>query len=73
MQTYIHAYIHKYSDFLVVLISAGLAQARPNYHSKMSLITATCIILLNYHRRVDKSIMILTLVSSMCTLIPGFI
>ena len=27
---YIHTYIHKYSDFLVVLISVGLAQARPN-------------------------------------------
>ena len=27
----LHTYIHKYSDFLVVLISVGLAQARPNY------------------------------------------
>ena len=27
---YIHTYIHKYSDFLVVLISVGLALARPN-------------------------------------------
>ena len=31
MYTYIHTYIHKYSGFLVVLISVGLAQARPNY------------------------------------------
>ena len=33
IQTYIriHTYIHKYSDFLVVLISVGLAQARPNH------------------------------------------
>ena len=31
---YIHTYmyIHKYSSFLVVLISVGLAQARSNYH-----------------------------------------
>ena len=28
---YIHTYIHKYSSFLVVLISVGLAQARPNH------------------------------------------
>ena len=27
----LHTYIHNYSDFLVVLISVGLAQARPNY------------------------------------------
>ena len=30
LHTNIHTYIHKYSDFLVVLISVGLAQARPN-------------------------------------------
>ena len=29
--TYLHTYIHKYSDFLVVMISVGLASARPNY------------------------------------------
>ena len=27
----LHTYIHKYSGFLVVQISVGLAQARPNY------------------------------------------
>ena len=27
----LHTYIHKYSDFLVAIISVGLAQARPNY------------------------------------------
>ena len=32
LHTNIHTYIHKYSDFLVVLISVGLAQARPNYY-----------------------------------------
>ena len=26
----LHRYIHKYSDFLVALISVGIAQARPN-------------------------------------------
>ena len=26
----LHTYIHKYSDFLVAMISVGLAQARPN-------------------------------------------
>ena len=26
----LHTYIHKYSNFLVVLISVGLAQAHPN-------------------------------------------
>ena len=31
MYRYIQTYIHKYSGFLVVLISVGLAQARPNY------------------------------------------
>ena len=32
IHTYIHTHIHhKYSDFLVVLISVGLTQARPNY------------------------------------------
>ena len=31
MYRYIQTYIHEYSDFLVVLISVGLAQARPNY------------------------------------------
>ena len=31
---YIHTYIHKYSGFLVVLISVGLAQACPNYTTK---------------------------------------
>ena len=29
----IHTYIQKYSSFLIVLISVGLAQARPNYAS----------------------------------------
>ena len=29
---YIHTYIHKYSNFLVVLISVGLTQARPNQY-----------------------------------------
>ena len=29
----LHTYIHKYSDFLVVLNSVGLASARPNYSS----------------------------------------
>ena len=28
---YIHTNVHKYSDFLVVLISVELAQACPNY------------------------------------------
>ena len=27
----LHTYIHKYSDFLVAMISVVLAQARPNY------------------------------------------
>ena len=27
----LHTYIHKYGDFLVAMISVGLAQARPNY------------------------------------------
>ena len=27
----LHRYIHKYSDFLVALISVGLAQAHPNH------------------------------------------
>ena len=31
MYRYIHTYKNKYSDFLVALISVGLAQARPNY------------------------------------------
>ena len=31
IHTYIYTYIHKYSDFLVAMISVGLAQARPNY------------------------------------------
>ena len=34
LHTYIqnlHTYIHKYSDFLVAMISVVLAQARPNY------------------------------------------
>ena len=31
MNHYIHTHIHKYSDFLIVLISVGLAEARPNY------------------------------------------
>ena len=31
--TYIQTYIHMYSDFLIVLISVGLTQARPNYTS----------------------------------------
>ena len=30
LHTCIHTYIHKYSVFLIVLISVGLAQARPN-------------------------------------------
>ena len=30
LHTYIHTNIHKYSDFLIVLISVGLASARPN-------------------------------------------
>ena len=30
MHTHIHTYIHRNSDFLVVTISVGLAQARPN-------------------------------------------
>ena len=30
IHTNIHTYIHKYSDFLVVLISVGLTQAHPN-------------------------------------------
>ena len=30
IHTYIYTYIHKYSDFLVAMISVGLAQARPN-------------------------------------------
>ena len=30
IHTYIHTYVYKYSDFLVAMISAGLAQARPN-------------------------------------------
>ena len=38
--TYIATYMHKhkYSDFLVVLISVGLAQARPNYYSWLYVI-----------------------------------
>ena len=35
---YIHTYIHKYSSFLVVLISVGLAQARPNYSMYMYVV-----------------------------------
>ena len=35
MYRYIHTNIHKYSDFLVVLISVGLAQARPNYFATL--------------------------------------
>ena len=30
---YIHTYIHKYSDFLVVMISVGLASACPTNYS----------------------------------------
>ena len=30
---YIHTYIHRYSGFLIVLISVGLAQARPNNYT----------------------------------------
>ena len=30
IHTHTHTYIHRYGDFLVVLISVGLAQARPN-------------------------------------------
>ena len=31
LATRMYTYIHKYSSFLVVLISVGLAQTRPNY------------------------------------------
>ena len=33
-----HTHIHNYSDFLVVTISVGLAQARPNY-TRVSILT----------------------------------
>ena len=54
---YIHTYIHKYSDFLVAMISVGLAQARPNniillcYNIIIVIIDDACmdlILLINY-------------------------
>ena len=39
---YIHTYIHKYSDFLVALISVGLAHARPNKVSVNVVILGRC-------------------------------
>ena len=39
LHTYIHTYIYNYSDFLVVLISVGFAQARPNYIIKHTFYT----------------------------------
>ena len=35
---HIDRYIHKYSDFLVVMISVGLASARPNYYDENDMI-----------------------------------
>ena len=35
--THIHTYIHRYSDFLVWVISVGLASASPNEHNQSHL------------------------------------
>ena len=46
---YIHTHIHKYTDFLIVTICVGLAQARPNYYTNILFFhkqsTCTCMFL----------------------------
>ena len=40
----LHTYIHKYSDFLVAMISVGLAQARPNYNIMFDIVVVTAVL-----------------------------
>ena len=43
IHTYIHTHIHKNSDFLVITISVGLAQAHPNLISSDNNSTGTSL------------------------------
>ena len=44
----LNTYIHKYSDFLVAMISVGLAQARPNYSTCTVLYFRTTLCTIYY-------------------------